>query len=169
MSGSAAPMSPEKLAETITADNARELLAYIGCPYCDGEQTLDLFCEPNNNSVGIVCRGCGTKHPLNATRRIMWLRHEKQKRSNDIVAVIKECGAYCYGCGNDFETLRQRGIGRHVHHTRPFSKHGEKYPKIPMCALCHELVSAAQRHVRKLLAAGQQTPIRKPNGGLNGG
>jgi hypothetical protein len=86
----------------------------------------------------------------------MWLRHgdKKQKRSNDIAAVIQECGAYCYVCGTDFETLRQRRVGYHVHHTRAFAKHGDEIRKIPLCALCHEVASAMQRQMRKLLAVG---------------
>jgi hypothetical protein len=135
----------ENPAEYITADDACELLACLHCPRCDG--ALGVFHEPNNSGIGIVCRDCGLRHPLRH-RGLMWLRHEKPKRSNDIAAVI---GNYCYGCGNDFETLRQRGIGRHVHHTRPFAEHSEKYPKIPMCALCHELLRAAQRHMSKLI------------------
>jgi hypothetical protein len=134
----------EKLAEIITADNARELLALVSCPHCWGIETLGVFHEPNNSGIGIVCRACGTKHPL-SDRRIMWLPRgeKKQKRSYDIAAVIKERGNYCYGCGIDFEIMRCWGIGRHVHHTRPFAKHGEKYPKIPMCAL---VPRARQRH-----------------------
>ena len=86
-----------------------------------------------------------------------WLRHgeKKQKRSNDIATVIEECGAYCYVCGTDFETLRQRGIGRHVHHTKSFAEHGDEFRKIPMCALCHEVASAMQRHMKKLLVSSQ--------------
>jgi hypothetical protein len=133
-------------AEYLTAENARELLAPFICPRCDSEETLGVFYEPNNGGTGIVCHCCGLKHPL---RGVMWLprdKHSKPKRSNDIAAVIKEAGNYCWGCGAGFEELRRRRIGRHVHHTRPFAKYGEGYPKIPMCTLCHELISAVQRH-----------------------
>jgi predicted HNH restriction endonuclease len=83
----------------------------------------------------------------------MWLRQgeNKPKRSNDIAAVIKECGDHCFACGTDFDKIRQRRIGTHVHHTRPFAEHGEKFPKIPLCALCHEVISALQRQMPKLL------------------
>jgi hypothetical protein len=145
-----------QLADTLTADNARELLAQVTCPCCGSVGTFELFHEPNNNGTGIVCRSCGTRHPPRP-QRVMWLRHDEKKqpkRSNDIAAVIHECGAYCYVCGTDFRILRRRGIGRHVHHTRPFAEHGEEFRKIPMCALCHEIASAMQRQMRKLLAAG---------------
>jgi hypothetical protein len=143
----------------LTVENASELLEHFICHRCMGggsidtpsKPTLGTFCEPNNNGTGIICRGCGLKHPLSYAG-VMWLpRTDKPKRSNDIAAVISECGNYCYGCGTDFDTLRQRRIGRHVHHTRSFAKHGEKYAKIPLCALCHELISAAQRHMQKTI------------------
>jgi DNA-directed RNA polymerase subunit RPC12/RpoP len=150
----------EQLADALTVANAKELLASIPCPYCGSRGTLGLFHEPNNNGTGIVCRSCGQRHPLRA-QRVMWLRQDgekKPKRANDIAAVIKECGAYCYVCGTDFEILRQRQIGRHVHHTRPFAEHGDAVQKIPMCALCHEVASALQRQVGKLLAKGDPAP-----------
>jgi hypothetical protein len=140
----------EKPAEYLTAENARELLQYFGCYKCSAHGTLGTFTEPNNNGTGIICLDCGFKHPL-GYRGVMWLSQGEKPKRSDIAAVIKERGNYCYGCGMDFDTLRQRRIGRHVHHTRSFAEHGEKYAKIPMCALCHELISAAQRHMKKLI------------------
>jgi hypothetical protein len=150
--GAAVVSDVEKLA-TINADNARAVLADINCPCCGACETLGTFRHPNNNGVGIVCNACGVKHPLPP---IMWLRQgeNKPKRSNDIAAVIKECGDYCYSCGIDFEEFRRRRIGIHVHHTKSFAEHGEKFPKIPMCAVCHETLGALQRQMPKLLGLG---------------
>lgn len=143
-----------QLADLITVDNAHKLLAEVACPYCGQAGAFELFREPNNNGIGIACHGCGTRHPLRA-QHIMWLRQGEKKppkRSNNLTEVIAECGAYCYGCGTDIETLRRLGVGAHVHHTRPFAEHGEQFKKIPLCALCHELLSAVQRQMPKLTA-----------------
>jgi hypothetical protein len=151
MNDSDVPKMLNNPAGYLTAENAHELLPHFGCHKCGLHGTLGTFVEPNNNGTGIICRECRFKHPL-GYRGVQWLRRaEKPKRSNDIAAVIKVCGDYCYGCGTDFDVLRDRGIGRHVHHTRPFADHGEAYAKIPMCALCHELISAAQRHMKKTI------------------
>jgi hypothetical protein len=150
MSDARAAECGNRLADEITADNSGELLASIACPHCGSIGALGTFHEPNNNGTGVICRNCNIRHPL---RGILWLRRgeKKQKRSNDIAAVIEECGAYCYVCGTDFEILRRLGIGRHVHHTRAFAEHGDAFRKIPMCALCHEIASAMQRQIGKLL------------------
>jgi hypothetical protein len=144
----------ENLATIITADNAGGVLAGANCPCCGACGAFDTFRHPNNNGVGVICNACGEQHPFRK-HRIVWLRQgkNKPKRSNDIAAVIKECGDYCYFCSSDFAKIRQRRIGIHVHHTKPFSEYGEKFPKIPLCALCHELASAVQRQMAKLLAA----------------
>ena len=131
----------------ITASNASEWLAGRSCPQC-GEARLETFHVPNNNGIGIKCGGCGKKHPL---PRVMWLRQGKPKRSNDIAAVMEQRGHYCWGCGVPHEVLKKNKIGMHVHHTLPFAQHGEKREKIPLCALCHELLSAAQRDRQRQL------------------
>jgi predicted HNH restriction endonuclease len=85
----------------------------------------------------------------------MWLRGNEKRRSNDIVTVMNECGAYCYSCGNTYEETAQKlGLGFAVHHTRPFADHGERYKKIPLCALCHEVITALQRTMRRVMERG---------------
>jgi hypothetical protein len=82
----------------------------------------------------------------------MWLRQGKPKRSDDIASIMRECGDYCYACGVGYETLRAAGVGMHVHHTKPFSVVGDKCKKIPLCATCHEIVTALQRHHTRFYA-----------------
>jgi hypothetical protein len=141
-------------AADITRANALQILAEKACPACGSIGDFLLFDELNNNGVGIKCNGCGKHHPF-VKQNVMWLRGgPKQRRSQDIVAVAKECGAYCYVCGLTFEELERLGIGLHVHHTRPFTDHGETYKKIPVCVECHEIANLMQRiHKRAISRA----------------
>lgn len=143
----------DKLRAEITRENAVELLAGVRCGECNAVGEYILFNEINNNGVGIRCTNCGKYHPL-VKQKIMWLRGRERRRSNDIVAVATECGAYCYGCGSTFEELEKLGVGLSVHHTRAFAENGESYRKIPVCSECHELLNFMQRlrgRQRKLL------------------
>lgn len=134
----------EQIAAEITRDNALALLESVPCPYCASVGRFSAFDEIANNGVGLRCDACGKHHPF-VKQRIMWLRANEKRRSNDIVAVAQICGAYCYGCGATFEELEALGIGFSVHHTRRFADHGEKYAKIPYCSDCHEIASLMQR------------------------
>jgi hypothetical protein len=155
----------ENLAETITTANARELLPLVSCPHCWGKQTLDVFVEPNNNGAGIICQGCGTRHPLLSELGIMWIpsgkKQPKPKRSCNRAEVIERCGSHCYCCGNDLETLRGAGIGWDAHHTRPCAIYGDEYPIIPLCKVCHEITNALQRYMANLLSLIRQP--KEPN------
>jgi hypothetical protein len=144
------PEAIETLRDQITRENALVLLRHVACPACRVIGAYQLFEEPANNAVGVQCDGCGKRHPLRLFG-VMWLRNEGKRRSNDIGAVMKERGAYCYCCGTAFDDLKALGIGMHVHHARPFAEHGEDGPKIPTCALCHEGMSGLQRMMRRLV------------------
>lgn len=144
------PPSSDELATKITRDNALKLLNEVACPYCGVVGYFQLFDEIANNGVGIQCTHCDRHHPF-IRQRIMWLRGEGKRKSNDIATVMRECGAYCYSCGRSYEELSALGIGFAVHHTRPFADHGEQSKKIPLCALCHEVINALQRTMRRLL------------------
>lgn len=139
------------LRDQITRDNALDLLRDIACPHCQIIGAFDLFNEIANNGVGVQCVGCGRHHPF-TREKIMWLRGDGKRRANDIASVMKECGAYCYACGHTKDELAAVGVGMAAHHTRPFADHGEQYRKIPLCAVCHEFINAAQRTMRRLVA-----------------
>ena len=137
----------ETLRDQITRENALALLRCIACPACRALGDYQLFDEPSNNGVGVQCRACQKRHPLRLFG-VMWLRAEGKRRSNDIAAVMKARGDYCYCCGTSFADLQAFGISMQVHHARGFSCSGEDGPKIPTCAVCHEIVSALQRMMR---------------------
>jgi hypothetical protein len=149
---------PDRLdPKRINTTNAHTMLASVCCPLCGRYEALELFTEVNNGGTGVKCGACNTRHPLPG---IMWLRREKRPRPpNNVIAVIKECGNYCHNCGIDFETLRRWGIGRHVHHTRPYAKYGDDVKKFPVCTWCHEEINATQRRLPRLVAAVSNTIV----------
>ena len=144
----------ERLREEITRDNALELLRDLPCLYCGNVGQYRLFDEMANYGVGLQCLHCERHHPL-IKQRIMWIRGTEKRRSNDIASVMRDCGAYCYSCGRTYNEISKLGLGFAVHHTRPFVDHGEQYKKIPLCALCHEVINALQRTMRRLIATTQ--------------
>lgn len=135
-----------------TIENYREVLAQDTCPSCGGSGA---FFEPFvvGPHVGLKCR-CGLDHPLRVTRNIMWLvqndqRRQKSPESTD--ATWTRCGNYCWGCGVERDDLAQWGIGTHQHHTRPYADASHEAALIPLCADCHEHITAVQRAHRKRL------------------
>jgi hypothetical protein len=138
----------ERVRDNINRNNWQEVLADVPCPECGAFGVYQVFHEANNNGVGLRCLNCDKRHPFQQ-QRIMWLRGDEPRRSNDIAAVARECGEYCYICGATFDELRAQGIGLHVHHTRPFIDHGEAGKKIPLCADCHEFANLMQRMRRR--------------------
>jgi hypothetical protein len=148
--------------KAITVANAHTMLECICCPVCECYGALELFTEPNNGGTGIVCGACNTRHPFSP--EIMWIPRSKEPKPKrpaiDRAEVINRCGNHCWGCGNDLDVLRRAGVGWDAHHTRPFAKYGEDYQTIPLCKVCHELLTAAQRILDKLLSL-----IRPPTRG----
>jgi hypothetical protein len=140
----------DQLRAAITRDNALDLLREVACPECGGLGAYQLFDEPNNGGVGIQCLNCERRHPF-MRLRIMFLSKGEHRLSNDIIAVMNACGFYCFCCGNTYEELRRLGVGMHVHHSRPRAEHGEAYAKIPLCAVCHELITLMQRTMRRFI------------------
>jgi ribosomal protein S14 len=135
--GAGAEADDASLRRRIARGNALELLRGVACPRCNAPGDFQLFENANNNGVGIQCRACGRPHPF-IGQGVMWLPQDPDKKRrppNDIVAVAKERGDHCWGCGTPFAVLSALGIGVHVHHTRPYAEHGDGAPKIPTCAL----------------------------------
>jgi hypothetical protein len=140
-----------KLKAEMTRENALDMLAEVPCPECGAIAEYRLFTNLNNNGVGIECTACGKPHPF-IKEQIMWVPREAEpQRSNNLAALIKECGAYCYHCGADFADLKKLGIGATEHHTKPFAKYGDTFKTIPYCTRCHESANAAQRWIEGIL------------------
>jgi hypothetical protein len=136
----------------LTRSNANELLRKVPCPKCGTVGKYSLFDKPTSNAVGIECAACRARHPFMGWG-IQWVPIAKteKRRSNDIVAVTAEHGRYCHGCGLTPEELEKIGFTLQVHHAQPYAGHGDTGKKIPLCSLCHDLISAAQRAHRQQL------------------
>lgn len=140
-------LSLERIMTQWDAQTAVALLAHIDCPVCGVTGSYETFRHETANHVGLKCRACNCRHPFGPH----WLRQGAPVRSNDVRKVMAERGAYCWLCGCSYELLRSHGIGMHVHHSQPFAEHGDRVEKIPLCALCHEIATAVQRHHGRLL------------------
>jgi hypothetical protein len=116
-----------------------------------------LFDVPANGAAGIICTACELRHPFWGWD-LKWIPKDKRetRRSNSIAAVTAECGNFCYGCGRKPEELATLGFALSVHHARPYAEHGDEGPQIPLCSLCHELASASQRAIRRILNRPRQ-------------
>jgi hypothetical protein len=143
----------EALKAALTRENTQDLLRSVPCPRCGVIGQYQTFVHPANSGMGITCAACGAKHPFMGWG-LHWIPKDKKVnyRSNDIAAVIKECGNYCYGCGLDPEDLALLGFALTVHHTRPRAIYGDDVKKIPLCTGCHEPITALQRIFRKILS-----------------
>jgi len=108
----------------LTRDNALERLREIPCSSCGTIGDFGTYDVPANNGVALECLSCGRRNA---------------------------CGDYCYGCGRTREELARMSLVLTVHHTRPFAEHGEQYAKIPLCSVCHEIVSGGQRLMARLV------------------
>jgi hypothetical protein len=137
--------NPEEIRTELTAENALERLRLFACPVCETIGQFETFRHPTTNHVGLRCTACRLAHPFRL-HRIQWLRQNPPRRSNDIQAVMDARGHYCWLCSASEEQLIELGIGMHVHHTLPFAYNGDKVEKIPLCAVCHEIARALQRH-----------------------
>lgn len=129
--------------------NYRELLASHTCGACGRVGQFETFLRGAH--TGIKCR-CGLEHPLPG---VQWLRkaenlEKRPKPPETIGETWVRCGDYCWGCGLTRDELLMLGIGRDQHHTKPFADHGHTGPLIPLCAVCHEHITAVQRHHRRL-------------------
>jgi hypothetical protein len=138
----------EAIFKQLTADNAVSMLIRIPCPNCEEVGQFGTFRNYNNNGVGLICLACDEQHPFSSFK-CTWLRQGAVKRSNNVQQVMKERGYFCYGCGEDYEVLKAAGIGMHEHHARPFMTNGNDGPTIPLCGICHPVITAVQRYHRQ--------------------
>lgn len=129
----------------LTAENVVERIKFFACPNCGTIGEFDTYRHPTVKHIGLRCTACNKDNPL-WKEGVQWLRSGPVKRSNDIQAVMDARGHYCWLCSATEESLKAQGIGMQVHHTLPFAFNGDKVEKIPLCAVCHEIARALQRH-----------------------
>jgi len=141
-----------QIKDGLTRDNALERLREIPCSSCGTVGDFGTYDVPANNGVALQCLSCGQRHPfISHGIQFLPIDPNTKRRSNDIAAVVNACGDYCYGCGKTREELARLSLALTVHHTRPFAEHGEQYAKVPLCSLCHEIVSGGQRLMARLM------------------
>lgn len=135
--------------QVTTAEHALLVFAPVRCR-C-GQAAWQLHRHDGNNGLRLQCAAC------DALPFPTWFLPQGQRKRRSAGApplseVIAARGAFCYGCGTDQQVLRQYRTHLQVHHVRPYADHAHDGPFIPLCAPCHEHVTAVQRLFRLLSA-----------------
>ena len=135
----------ERLVTELTLESFPDLKHEIQCKHCGAVGQIETFLNPSNNATGMRCTACSEAHPIAPS--VLWLRKgTKRVSTRGSRRLLAKLGAYCYGCGLSERVLKDVGIGfPHKHHTRPVARYGDGVVEIPVCRLCHELLSAVQR------------------------
>ena len=60
-------------------------------------------------------------------------------------SVWEQYGNLCIVCGAPKNVLARLGIGRQAHHVLRYAQAGHKGPVVPICTLCHPVVTDRQR------------------------
>ena len=92
--------------------------------------------------------------PVEAALGIAIVLKAEQKPTSASPATPQRCNAR-YGLGAIWESVHccaapkkaliLFGIGRQVHHVLPYAEEGHKGPLVPICTLCHPVVTERQR------------------------
>ena len=139
------------LQKTVTSpEHALEVFAPHAC-VCGAATAWEI--EPpayTDGGVRLRCHACRL-----APDPSWWIpqgnRKRRTKGAPTITEVTKERGAFCYGCGLDESLLLQFRIRLYVHHARAYQDAGHAGPYIPLCGVCHEIVTFTQKTVRRFL------------------
>jgi len=139
------------LNKKLTRENALALLIYYECPsaFCGVKGRFRLFEVREKDGAALECSACGLQHPFGPH----WLKYlHGTRKPTDVAGLMHECGDYCYVCGVSAKELASISVKMEVHHTKRFADDGaETGQKIPVCSVCHPVVTSMQRTVRKML------------------
>lgn len=122
--------------------------------------------NPNNGGVQVVCPHCGSRRPLGP---VTFLKQNHRKRRDPIPGepsveeIWATWGGRCAVCGLPSDTLRDHGIGRQRHHAWPYAEHGHNGPLLPVCVLCHRVVTALQQNARAIAGVENAATRIPPN------
>jgi hypothetical protein len=106
--------------------------------------------NPNNNGLLVRCPSCGSKRPWGS---LLYLKQNERRRSarpslpdgETLDSVWEKFGNRCFVCSAPKHFLIRLAIGRHAHHVAPYAEEGHKGPIVPICTLCHPVVTERQR------------------------
>jgi len=133
-------------------ENFRDVLRDVACRRCGRLGQFELFMKGPN--TGIKCSGASCNE-LHAIDGVQWIRkaenlNKRQKPPETPGETWVRCGDHCYGCGLTRHELKQLGIGCHQHHTKPYADYEHDVVLIPLCADCHEHITAVQRAHKRM-------------------
>lgn len=128
----------------------------LQCRHC-GQGGLTLR-RLENRSLEVRC-ACGQWDPIGGAPYLAQGRPSTRKPlsrpDESLTATWERWGNRCAGCGTEASVLAQLGIGRHRQHAPPLAtvEHDETQTTlIPLCALCHEHITATQRALHAIIA-----------------
>lgn len=124
---------------------------------CDQCGALGVTLErcDNNNGLAVRCPSCQKRHAWDG---VMWLQQSSKKRRPPLpggetpAEVWARLGDYCWGCGTPRDTLAALRVGIHAHHSLPYAQHGHSGAVVPLCARCHESVTATQKTMQLVVS-----------------
>jgi ribosomal protein S14 len=131
----------------------------LACRQCGTVGVLRTRENPNNRGIHVVCPHCDCRDPLGG-RPFLSQRGPRPRRpalspDASLEAVWAQWGDQCAGCGTTTAWLQRLGIGRHRQHAPPLATVTAEAETtlLPLCALCHEHVTATQRAMQAIVRA----------------
>lgn len=127
------------------------------CRHCGETGNLTTERQPSN-SLEVLCPSCHRYDPIGGAPYLAQGRPSTRKPlsrpDETLAATWARWSDRCAGCGTHSRDLAHLGIGRHRQHAPPIacSDGGEESTTlIPLCALCHEHVTATQRALSRIV------------------
>ena len=131
---------------------AEDALAFFADFTCAcGATAWTLHRHDGNNGLRLQCGAC-----LTIPFPSRFLPQQAKRRQNGqptLAELLETSGTFCYGCGLSQAALLRARVHLQVHHARAYVDARHDGPFIPLCGVCHEAVSFAQRTLRRFIQA----------------
>ena len=131
----------------------------LSCRHCRTVGELVTEQNPNNRGLQVVCLTCRRFDPIGDTPFLRKNGPRTQRPASRLGESLDEVWATwahrCVGCGTSTAVLQRLGIGRHRQHAPPLATVDHDVTRttlVPLCALCHEHVTANQRAIQALVS-----------------
>lgn len=137
----------DSIPSRLTVEEFHEQRQNLRCVQC---RTLgSVFAAPpmDNGGIRIDCP-CGKRHALG---RVLFLKQNNKSRRKDypegesLNEVWERFENVCFCCGRSAKECAEQHVGRHRHHVCEYAKVGHQGPIVPICGLCHPVVTALQK------------------------